>query len=499
MPTLAEIDTPEVRLIATEPWRIQIHTFAEHMSEHSERRWKAWPHLKLISEKIASAIAKGRGRLIVSMPPGHGKSSLISQWTPVWFLDNLPDQRIILASHGAEMAQTWGRTVRNEFEKNPLLTTKLSEDSKAADRWNTPRGGGMKTVGVAGGITGFRANLILIDDPHPTWEDAMSLTHREHVIEWFDGTLYDRCEPGATIILLMHRWHEDDLAGYLIEKHKDPWEVISLPALARAGDPLGRKEGETLCPQRFPQAEMDETHRVTPAHIWAAKYDQNPKGVGAGRIYDRFDQGLHEDKTLVIREGLPIDISFDFNRNPGMHVMIGQYDSLADLFTCVHEIHGPFMKLDAALSETEMLLNRLNLPNELLQIFGDATGTQQRAETTETCYQKIDNWLKIINRRSKKFVPASNPPVVDRVEAFNEALVDAGGEVHYKFHPKNCPRLKEDLKNLKADEQGMMDKRNLKLSHSSDAEGYRIFQVRPIVKGVKVPDHHFFYASAGNQ
>jgi predicted phage terminase large subunit-like protein len=271
MATEAPTDIIE-RLIA-EPWRIEPHTFAAHVSEG---KWKPWPYLAYIGERITEAIAKGNGRLIVNMPPGHGKSELLSHWTPTWFLDSLPQQRVIAASHSDELAANFGRTVRNEFERNALLTTQLRQDSTAADRWNTPDGGGMKTTGVGGGITGFRANLILVDDPHPTWEAVNSETHRKRVIEWFNGTLRDRAEPNATFVVLMHRWHEEDLVGQLLAQDSEECQVIRFPAVAEVGDVLHRFEGEPLCPQRFPSDALVALKRAVGSLVWAGKYQQRP-------------------------------------------------------------------------------------------------------------------------------------------------------------------------------------------------------------------------------
>jgi hypothetical protein len=489
------IEIEGVRIAVQEPWRLEPHRLAEYASEG---RWKAWPYLRLVSQKIARAIGRGGGRILISMPPRHGKSSLASFWTPIWFLNNFPAERVIMTSHGDLLASDWGRKVRNEFESNELLTTRLSQDSTAANRWNTPEGGGMLSSGVGGGITGFGANLALIDDPHPTWESAMSVTERTKVVDWFKGTLYDRLEPRGTIIVLAHRWHEDDLPGYLIEEHSDQWDVVKFPALAESGDVLGRAEGEALCPERYSSDALNQIKLASGALVWSAKFQQNPLGFGSGRVYDRFEPGAHEDKTLTIRDDLPLDVSFDFNRNPGMHVEIGQYDTKADLFTVVHEIHGPLMKLDAALIATKKLIDGFGKFRwSTLRVFGDATGTQERAETTETAYQQVRSWLAVSGWPHRVYVPASNPPIRDRIDTFNEALRDVDGEVHYKIHPINCPRLRQDLKTLKADEQGLIDKRDLKLSHASDAEGYRLCQLRPLLKGPQLATYSasFFGAS----
>jgi hypothetical protein len=477
-----------VPLILAEPWRLEPHTFAEHVSAG---RWKAWRHLQFIGEQVAEEIVAGDGRLIVMMPPGHGKSELLSHWTPVWLLDNLPDRRIIACSHGDELAAHFGRVVRNEFENNDLLTTVLSPDSSAADRWHTPQGGGMKTGGVGSGLTGWRANVILIDDPHPTWEAVHSPTHREHVWDWFTGTIADRLEPHGTIIVLMHHWHEDDLAGRLPEKHPDRWKIIRLPALAHPGDPLGRAEGEALCPERFDVAALNAKRLEVGPLVWAGKYDQNPLGVGGGRVYANFTPDANVDKGLSLQPYLPLHLSFDFNRNPGMHAIVGQYDRFADLFTAVHEIHGPYMKLQPCLDAFVKLINEVgggSFPWPELHVFGDPAGNQDRAETTLTAWQqvhqKLTPWMREHGKPIQFKVPRGQFPVRTRIDTFNQALCDPAGDVHYKVHPR-CERLLADLKYLKADAQGLVDKSDEKLSHASEAEANRVARLRPIIRRVQ--------------
>lgn len=472
-----------------ELWRLEPHTFA---AKASGGRFKVWPHVRLVGSTISDAVVGGGGREIVNMPPGLGKSSLLSKWTPTWFLDAFAHRKVILAAHGAELANEWGRAVRDEINTNSLIRTRLKDDSQAAHRWNTPQGGGMYAVGVGGGVTGFRANLILVDDPHPSWEEAQSATQRRRVQEWFTGTLLDRAEPGATVVLLMHRWHEDDLAGYLIENHPDRWHVIRLPALAEPGDVLGRREGAALCPQRYDEAHYRQERLDVGEAVWAAKFQQNPLAVGAGRVYFGYLPERNDDKSLRLRADLPLQVSFDFNYNPGMHAEVGQYDTAADVLTAVHEIHGPYMRLpaclDAFVNLIESLAGRGNFPWPSLEVFGDPAGHQNRAETTATAWQQVrsrlEQWMKSM-RQPKAFhfkVPAGQYPVKTRVDTFNAALFDPAGQVHYRVHPDHCPRLREDFKRLKADEQGLVDKRDEKLSHASEAEANRVCWLRPIRK-----------------
>jgi hypothetical protein len=456
------------------------HTFAHF---YSGGRFRMYRHVRYIGRRIAAAVAARGARLIVNMPPGHGKSSLISHWTPVWFLDNAPEKRVIVTSHGAELAAHWGRSVRNELETNPRLSVKLREDSKAANRWNTPEGGGMVTSGVGGGITGFRGNLILVDDPHPTWEAAHSPTQRRQVAEWFTGTLNDRGEPGASVIVLMHRWHEEDLAGFLLSQHPERWQVIRLPALAEPGDMLGREVGEALCPERYTVDDLTAAHAEVGDLVWDAKYQQNPQGVGSGRAYANYIPAVHEDKGVGLRKDLPLQLSFDFNVNPGVHCIVGQYDQRADLFTAVHEVYGPRQKTRGTMHALKKLIQSLGgwqWPE--IQVFGDRNGNSEHTTTDSTDYHIIGEELAGCGRPVRMRVQTKNPPIKRRMISFNEALRDGRGDVHYRVNPLTCPRLCRDLRNVKEDEDGLIDKSNPDLTHPSDAEGYRITYLRPAVQ-----------------
>lgn len=451
----------------------------------SDGKFIPFPYQQFFARKIARAIAKGSGRLIINLPSRHGKSEMCSRWLPTWFLDNRPTRKVILTSYGAELAERWGREVRNGFEQNPRLYTRLREDSKAANRWNTPEGGGMLAVGVNGAVVGFGGDLIVIDDPHKDWNEAHSQTYRKRVIEWFGSTLYSRLEPGGTIVLLMQRLHPEDLSGFLIEHHKDPWEVIRLPAIAELKDPMGRPPGDALCPERY---DVDALHRIREgmtADAWASMFQQAPDTFAIGRSYHPFSPAIHEDKTLDLRPDLPLQLAFDFNVNPGLHVLIGQYDTRADIFTAVHEIHGPRMKTKPAMDAFAKLVEKWRGEGKRwaeVHVFGDRSGKTENTTTVLTDYHIIGDAIRAMGMRPLMRVPNANPPVKERVETFNDALMDAKGEAHYRVHPLNCKRLIVDLKYMRDDEDGLPDKTDDNLSHASDAEGYRIFAQRRIRK-----------------
>lgn len=182
------------------PWQYLPHTFAYQLSDG---KWIPFKHLLVLSHLVTSAIARGNARILVSMPPRHGKSQFLSKWLPAWFLSNWPDQWVMLATYEANFAASWGRQVRNILTDNRdvLRNVRLSEDSQAAAYWMTTAGGGMATAGAGGPITGKGFHLGLIDDPHKNWKEAMSETIRASLHDWFDSTFYTRGEPGSSIIV----------------------------------------------------------------------------------------------------------------------------------------------------------------------------------------------------------------------------------------------------------------------------------------------------------
>ncbi|MBS1983803.1 MAG: phage terminase large subunit [Bdellovibrionales bacterium] len=271
-------------LLFNDRWRLSPARMAEHLTKG---RFRRYPHIRLLDRRVAQGIAKGGARLVISMPPRHGKSWLTSLYSPAWFLSLWPNRNVILASYEATFAATWGRGVRNFLQENAsALGVELASDSLASDKWNTVQGGGMITAGIGGPITGRGGHLIIIDDPVKNWEEASSETTRQNHIDWFNSTLYTRAEPGASIVILMTRWHERDLAGYLLNEHDDDWEEIRLPALAEDGDALERVPGEALCPERYDVEALSKIRAAIGSRMWEALYQQHPSAE-EGNIFKR--------------------------------------------------------------------------------------------------------------------------------------------------------------------------------------------------------------------
>jgi len=260
-------------------WKYLPHTFATVMSGGL---WVPFKHLILLSHIITAAIARGNGRIIISLPPRHGKSWFLSQWLPAWFLSMWPDKKVILSTYEANFAATWGRRVRNIIKQDGhKVGVSLAEDATASNNWETQQGGGMMTAGIGGPITGKGFHLGLIDDAHKNWQEAQSYTIRNMIKDWFDSTFYTRAEPGATIVVLMTRWHEDDLIGYLMrEKRDDGWLHVRIPAIAEdwngEEDVLGRQVGEALCPERYDITALNRIKANMTPMMWNALFQQRP-------------------------------------------------------------------------------------------------------------------------------------------------------------------------------------------------------------------------------
>jgi predicted phage terminase large subunit-like protein len=249
----------------------------------SQGKWIPADHLLLLSQRL-TALAMGRiRRLVVMMPPRHGKSQMISHYFLVWLLNMWPEKHVILCSYESSFAAEWGRAVRNTVAANQdSLRVQLSEDSKAANLWHTSEGGMMITAGTGGAVTGRGASLLVLDDPVKNDQQANSEVYRRHTWDWFRQTAYTRLEPDASIVCLMTRWHEADLVGQLLSEMVaggESWEVLRLPALAEDDDPLGRAEGEALWPARFPREELLRIKNTLTDHDFAALYQQRPRPV----------------------------------------------------------------------------------------------------------------------------------------------------------------------------------------------------------------------------
>ncbi len=272
--------------------------------------------LMRVEQYIASGGKSGVGRLMVFMPPRHGKSEMVSVRFPAWFLGRNPDSNVILVSCTAALAVSFSRRVRNIVLDTPFQAifgvlaatdtpVQIADDTRAADAWGLAgRAGGLVAAGVGGAIIGRGAHLAIIDDPFRDRADANSAAVRDRVDEWYRSVLYSRLERGGAIVLMHQRWHEDDLAGRLLKRMAngsgDAWEIINLPALAdpwaaecdpvetqqalaqgwsKTVDPLKRAPGAALWPEKYPVETLETIRNVVGGYEWDAMYQQRPRQI----------------------------------------------------------------------------------------------------------------------------------------------------------------------------------------------------------------------------
>ena len=235
--------------------------------------------LEKFSEQVAN---KESPRLMLFMPPRHGKSTLASVAFPAWHLGRHPDHEFISCSYSGSLAMSFSRKVRQLLRepvyKNVFEKSRLDKDSQSVESWQTTQGGGYVAAGVGGGITGKGANVLVIDDPVKNREDAESDNNREATWDWYTSTAYTRLSPGGGILVILTRWHDDDLAGRLLKQAEDgadQWEVIRYPAIAEIDENF-RKQGESLHPERYNVDALEQIRKAIGPRDWSALYQQNP-------------------------------------------------------------------------------------------------------------------------------------------------------------------------------------------------------------------------------
>jgi len=273
-----------------------------------------WPefiagnHHKIIAKKFEAIASKKIKRLIVNMPPRHTKSEFASFLFPAWMMGREPRLKIIQTSHTAELAQRFGRKVRNLIDtqdyQNVFPGMELSADSKAAGRWETNAGGEYFSAGVGGAITGRGADLLIIDDPHSE-QDALSATALENAWEWYSSGPRQRLQPGGAIVIVMTRWNTKDITGELIKAQGQPkadqWEIIEFPAILPSDKPVW--------PEYWQKEELESVKASISVAKWNAQWQQNPTA---------------EEGAIIKREWWQ---TWEKSQMPGLMHVIQSYDT----------------------------------------------------------------------------------------------------------------------------------------------------------------------------
>lgn len=265
-------------------------SFAEYCILIDRNYQLEWFHAEIARQLDEGYKRLQRGenvRLMIFMPPRHGKSDTATQKFPSWVLGKDPDIPIMVSSYSDELATDFGQRTRDIMQSDEyeaMFDTKLRADAKARGKWQTQGRGGYTAVGVGGALTGRGFKIGIIDDPFKNREEADSPVVRESRHKWYQSTFYTRQEGASMIVFILTRWHEDDLAGRVLKdaetarKNGDPydnWEIIQYKAIATEDDEQ-RKEGEALWPGKFPLVKLQTMKSAMGSYEFSALYQQTP-------------------------------------------------------------------------------------------------------------------------------------------------------------------------------------------------------------------------------
>jgi predicted phage terminase large subunit-like protein len=298
-----------------------------------------WPgyrdaaHHRLIARRLEAVERGSITRLMITMPPRHGKSMLASEFFPAWYLGRNPDHYVVTATYAQELADDFGRKVKNQIEdavyQHIFPGVRLADDSKSAKRFHvegadggyehaTAQRGAFYAVGVGGPLTGRGAHLLLIDDPVKNREDADSEVIRKKTRDWYTSTAYTRLMPGGRVVVIQTRWHEDDLSGWLLAEHgHEGWERLDLPALDAAG--------KALWPEQYDVEALERIKRAIGPRDWSALYQQRPApetGDYFKREWLHFVEHLPPPQTLRVYGGSDYAVTAD-GGDYTVHAVVG--------------------------------------------------------------------------------------------------------------------------------------------------------------------------------
>lgn len=277
------------------------------------------PALDLIDQELAKLADTPDARLIITMPPQEGKSQRVAHDFPVWWLKHRPWTRIVIGSYQQRLAERNGRMIRNSITETPDLDLTIAPDNGSASEWQL-RGqlGGVYSVGIGGGLTGRACDLMIVDDPIKNQKEADSETFRENVWDWWQTVASSRMSPGGQVVVILTRWHQDDLAGRLLADPGSTWRVLNIPAEADHDpdegetDVLGRAPGEFLdSAQGRSLLQWEMRKREAGSRGWQSLYQGRPTKAGGTMLRAKWWQEYETPLWLDRPDGTRVVTGFD--------------------------------------------------------------------------------------------------------------------------------------------------------------------------------------------
>ncbi|MEJ7790781.1 MAG: phage terminase large subunit [Gaiellaceae bacterium] len=414
-------------------------------------------HTRALCEHLEALEAREIRRLIVTEPPRHGKTIHCSQALPAWYLGRRPDEHVILASYAAELAESNSRRARNlVVDPRYPFETSVASDSSAVNRWATSQGGGLIAAGVGGGITGFGADLLIVDDPVKGREEADSPTIRESTWRWWTEVALTRLQPNAVVLIAMTRWSKDDLVGrVLASPGAGEWTVLALPALATEDDPLGREEGEALWSEWFDEAHLLRLRAEIGERAFSALYQGSPTPEKGGIFRREWMQGRYSERPRgPVRIVQAVDSAFKTGVSNDYSVVAtwasdGVYFYLLDVWRARVEfpelvgairaqasIHGPSTILIEDTAAGQSAIQELRRSSQLPIVAVKATGTKvSRADSVSPLFEagkvllpeQAPAWRDLWIEEHVSFPASRHDDMVDTTSLALERLRRGGG------------------------------------------------------------------------
>ena len=308
MARAVELTKLKLEALQREAARRRLLPFIQRFNPQYKAGWVHKDICQRLERFSADVAAQKSPRLMLLMPPRHGKSEIASRNFPAWHLGQYPDHELIACSYNVALAMTFSRKVKEVFNDpnyHTVFDARLNPDFQANEEWGLAgQRGGYVAAGVGGGITGKGAHILLIDDPIKNAEEADSADTREKLWDWYGSTAYTRLAPGGGVLVIQTWWHDDDLAGRLqVAMAEDPdadqFELVKYPAVAEADEYLNadtdlieydvseeaqaegrysliRRKGDPLHPERYDLVKLNRIRKTIPNRFWAALYQQNP-------------------------------------------------------------------------------------------------------------------------------------------------------------------------------------------------------------------------------
>ncbi|MBU0791684.1 MAG: phage terminase large subunit [Gammaproteobacteria bacterium] len=391
-------------------------------------------------------------RLLIFAPPRHGKTALVGEYFPAWYLGRNPSSHIIYTTYNQEKGNDIGRRVRNQvisdnFKRIFPGCTPL-KDSKSISHLSTEQHGEYFNVGMGSAIVGRGADLMVIDDPLKDRKEAESKLARTNMKNWYRAVAYTRLMPGGKIIVINTRWHSQDLSGYLLSDHShENWTLLDLKAIAEPGDILERKEGEALWPEFRDTTQLNVIKETLGSREWNAQFQQRPTAEGGGSV--QYEWLKYYDNLPKPEDVQRIIVSWDTAYKPDQihdptaatvwqithngYYLIDVvnkrliFPDLVKEVKRVHELYHPSSHLIEGRATGQSLIQQLQLSTTIpvIEISTKNTNNEIRFDAITTLFEagkvwfpKQAHWLSETEDQICSFPTAPHDDIADSVSQF---------------------------------------------------------------------------------